>query len=300
FVFRSGLVMKPVFDRARSAPKRVIYAEGEDERVLRAVQATMDEGIAVPIVIGRPGVVETRLPRLGLRIRPDTDFERINPDSDQRYRDYWQTYHRLTERRGVSPDQARTVIRTNATAIAAVAVHRGDADAMLCGSTGNYRQHLKAVDQVISRAPGVRRLPALSLLILRSGSDFLCEASVNDDPAADEIVELTRMAAVEVRRFGIEPKVALLSHSSFGTADAPSAEKMRLALARLHEQAPDIEVEGEMHGDAAIDETIRARIFPNSRLKGAANLLVMPTLDAANIAFNLVKVLGEGLHVGPM
>ncbi|MFN4088362.1 MAG: NADP-dependent malic enzyme [Alphaproteobacteria bacterium] len=300
FVFRSGLVMKPVFERARNDPRRVIYAEGEDERVLRAVQAAIDEGVARPIVIGRPAVVETRLKRLGLRIRPDADFELINPESDQRYRDYWQTYHRLTERRGVSPDLARTIIRTNATAIAAVALRRGDADAMICGTTGGYRQHLKVVEEIIGRAPGVRRLSAISLLILQSGSYFLCDTYVNVDPSADDIVEMTKIAAAEVRRFGIEPKVALLSHSSFGTSDAASAEKMRLAMARLHEEAPDLEVEGEMHGDAALDPAIRARIFPNARLKGAANLLVMPTLDAANISFNLVKVLGEGLHVGPM
>ena len=300
FVFRSGLVMKPVFERARAEPKRVIYAEGEDERVLRAVQAALDEGVALPIVIGRPGVVDTRLKRLGLRIRPDADFELINPESDQRYRDYWQEYHRLTERRGVSPDLARTIIRTNATAIAAIAVRRGDADAMICGATGSYRQHLSVVEAVIGRAPGVRRLSTISLLILQSGSYFLCDPYVNDDPSADDVVEMTKMAAAEVRRFGIEPKVALLSHSSFGSTDAPSAVKMRAALARLHEEAPDIEVEGEMHGDAALDAAIRARIFPNSRLTGAANLLVMPTLDAANIAFNLVKVLGEGLHVGPI
>jgi len=300
FVFRSGLVMKPVFERARAEPKRVIYAEGEDERVLRAVQAALDEGVALPIVIGRPGVVDTRLKRLGLRIRPDADFELINPESDQRYRDYWQEYHRLTERRGVSPDLARTIIRTNATAIAAIAVRRGDADAMICGATGSYRQHLSVVEAVIGRAPGVRRLSTISLLILQSGSYFLCDPYVNDDPSADDVVEMTKMAAAEVRRFGIEPKVALLSHSSFGSTDAPSAVKMRAALARLHEEAPDIEVEGEMHGDAALDAAIRARIFPNARLTGAANLLVMPTLDAANIAFNLVKVLGEGLHVGPI
>ncbi|MET4700736.1 malate dehydrogenase (oxaloacetate-decarboxylating)(NADP+) [Constrictibacter sp. MBR-5] len=300
FVFRSGLVMKPVFERARAEPKRVIYAEGEDERVLRAVQAALDEGVALPIVIGRPGVVDTRLKRLGLRIRPDADFELINPESDQRYRDYWQEYHRLTERRGVSPDLARTIIRTNATAIAAIAVRRGDADAMICGATGSYRQHLSVVEAVIGRAPGVRRLSTISLLILQSGSYFLCDPYVNDDPSADDVVEMTKMAAAEVRRFGIEPKVALLSHSSFGSTDAPSAVKMRAALARLHEEAPDIEVEGEMHGDAALDAAIRARIFPNARLTGPANLLVMPTLDAANIAFNLVKVLGEGLHVGPI
>ena len=300
FVFRSGLVMKPVFERARKDPCRVIYAEGEDERVLRAVQAALDEGMARPILIGRPSVVEARLQRLGLRARPDRDFELVNPESDARYRDYWQTYHVLLERKGVTPDVARTVIRTNPTAIAAVAVKRGDADAMICGMQGRYDDHLRVIADVIGRAPGVRSFAALSLLILSSGSYFLCDTYVKPDPDAEEIVEATLMAARAVARFGIRPKVALLSHSSFGSAHTRSAAKMRAALRRLHEIAPDLEAEGEMHADAAIDESVRARIFPNSRLSGPANLLVLPTLDAANIAFNLVKAMADGLPVGPI
>jgi malate dehydrogenase (oxaloacetate-decarboxylating)(NADP+) len=292
--------MKPVFERARKDPRRVIYAEGEDERVLRAVQVVCDEGLATPIVIGRPTVVEARIARLGLRIRPERDFALVNPESDQRHKEYAQTYHRLLMRKGVPPDVARTVLRTNTTAIAAVAVQRGDAEAMICGIQGRYSDHLKVIGDVIGKAEGVREFSALSLLILPSGTYFLCDTYVTPDPSAEEIVAMTLMAATAVRRFGIEPKVALLSHSSFGSADTPSAIKMREALRMLHETAPDLEVEGEMHADAALDVEIRARIFPSSRLAGPANLLIMPTLDAANIAFNLVKAVGEGLPVGPI
>src|SRR5690606_28010830 len=226
FVFRSGLIMKPVFARARNEPRRVIYAEGEDERVLRAVQAALDEGLAQPILIGRPAVVESRIARLGLRLRPDHDVELVNPESDARYRDYWQIYHALMERKGVAPDIARTVMRTDPTAIAAVAIVRGDADAMICGVEGRYARHLRVIEDVIGRAPGVRTLGALSLLILSTGSYFLCDTYVNPDPTAEELVEMTVMAAREVERFGIVPKVALLSHSSFGSADTACAIKM--------------------------------------------------------------------------
>jgi len=300
FVFRSGLVMKPVFERARRDPKRVIYAEGEDERVLRAVQVVIDEGLARPILIGRPGVVESRCERLGLRLRQDQDFELINPESDPRYNDYWRLYHSLLERQGVTPDVARTVMRTSTTAIAAIAVKRGDADAMICGVEGRYDRHLRHIRSVLGLAEGVQDFSALSLLILSHGTYFLSDTYVSDDPSAAELVEMTLEAAKTVRRFGIEPKVALLSHSNFGSSDAASARKMREALRLLHERAPELETEGEMHADSALSEEIRQRIFPNSHLSGEANLLIMPTLDAANIAFNLVKVLGEGLPVGPM
>ncbi|MDX1711804.1 MAG: NADP-dependent malic enzyme [Rhodovibrionaceae bacterium] len=300
FVFRSGLVMKPVFERARRDPRRVIYAEGEDERVLRAVQVVIDEGLAKPILIGRPNVVENRCEKLGLRIRQGEDIELVNPESDPRYGDYWRLYHSLLERQGVTPDVARTVIRTNATAIAAIAVKRGDADAMICGVEGRYDRHLRHIRSVLGMADGVEDFSALSLLILSHGTYFLSDTYVSDDPSPEEIMEMTLEAAATVRRFGIEPKVALLSHSNFGSSDAPSARKMREALRLLHKSAPELEAEGEMHADAALSEEIRQRIFPNSRLNGEANLLVMPTLDAANIAFNLVKILGEGLSVGPM
>jgi malate dehydrogenase (oxaloacetate-decarboxylating)(NADP+) len=300
FVFRSGLLMKPVFERARQDPKRIIYAEGEDERILRAAQVVIDEGLARPILIGRPDVVENRIERLGLRMRLGEDVEIINPQSDPRYDTYWQTYHSLMERRGVQPDGARTVVRTNTTAIAALALYLGDADAMLCGVEGTYHWHLRHVSSVIGKADGVRDLSALSLLITPQGTYFLTDTYVTQDPSAEEIVEMTLQAAGAVRAFGIEPKIALLSHANFGNADSPSANRMRKAVRLLHHDHPDLEVEGEMHADAALSEDIRGRIFPNSRLKGAANLLVLPTLDAANISMNLAKILGEGLPVGPL
>ncbi|MGF1607942.1 MAG: NADP-dependent malic enzyme [Kiloniellales bacterium] len=300
FVFRSGLIMKPIFERARQGPVRLIYAEGEDERVLRAVQVVVDEGLAKPILVGRPRVVQTRLERLGLRLQAKRDFELVNPESDRRFKAYWQSYHALMERKGISPDAARTIVRTRNTVIAALAVKRGDADAMLCGVTGLYHRHLAHIRNVIGIEPGVLELSALSLLILPSGTYFLADTYVTPDPSAEEMAEMTLLAATHLRRFGIEPKVALLSHSNFGSSNAASARKMREALRLLHERAPELEVEGEMHGDAALNEATRAYIFPNSKLRGAANLLIMPNLDAANIAFNLVKELGEGLPVGPI
>ena len=300
FVFRSGLMMKPVFERAREDVKRVIFADGEDERVLRAAQAAIDEGIARPILIGRPPVVEVRIERLGLRLAKDVDYDIINPEQDDRYREYWETYHSLMGRRGVTPDAARTIIRTNTTAIAATAVKRGDADAMICGLAGDYAANLHEVEFVIGHAPGVRQLAALSGLILPTGAYFICDTYVQSDPTADDIVRMTMLAAGEIGRFGMTPKVALVSHSNFGGRDSPSALKMREALAKIKDLEPDFEVDGEMHADAALDEVIRRRVFPNSTLTGSANLLIMPTLDAANIAFNLVKAAGEGLHVGPI
>ena len=300
FVFRSGLLMKPIFERARRDPKRLIYAEGEDERVLRAVQVVIDEGLAKPILIGRPEVIAARIEQLALRIAEGRDFELINPQSDPRYDTYWQAYHRIMERKGTPPDVARTVVRSSATAIAALAVVLGDADAMICGVEGGYRHHLLLVGDIIGKAEGVRDLSALSLLILSKGTYFLADTYVSRDPNAEEIAEMTVLAAEHVRRFGIEPRIALLSHSSFGSTEAPSAVKMRRALQILHERQPELEVEGEMHADAALSEELRTRVFPNSRLKDAANLLIMPSLDAANIAFNLTKVLADGLPVGPI
>ena len=300
FVFRSGLMMKPVFERAREEVKRVIFADGEDERVLRAAQAAIDEGIARPILIGRPPVVEVRIERLGLRLTKDVDYDIINPEQDDRYREYWETYHSLMGRRGVTLDAARTIIRTNTTAIAAVAVKRGDADAMICGLAGDYAANLHEVEFVIGHAPGVRQLAALSGLILPTGAYFICDTYVQSNPTADDIVRMTMLAAGEIGRFGMTPKVALVSHSNFGGRDSPSALKMREALAKIQDLEPDFEVDGEMHADAALDEEIRRRVFPGSTLTGSANLLIMPTLDAANIAFNLVKAAGEGLHVGPI
>ncbi|MFO7189020.1 MAG: NADP-dependent malic enzyme [Pseudomonadota bacterium] len=301
FVYHSGLIMKPLFALAKQHPKRIVYTEGEDERVLRAVQIVVDEGLAKPILIGRPSVIESRIERYGLRIRPGVDFEIVNPEWDERYRAYWQEYYRLTQRRGVSVSYAKIEMRRRTTLIGAMLMHMGDADGMICGTFGFYGLHLHYIDQVIGRKPGVSAYYALNLLLLQQRTVFICDTYVNQDPTAEQICEMTLLAAQAVRRFGIEPKVALLSHSSFGTSDAPSAVKMREALALINERAPELEVEGEMHGDAALSERVREEVFPNSRLKGSANLLVMPTLDAANISFNLLKAsAGENITIGPL
>ncbi|WP_299616854.1 NADP-dependent malic enzyme [Pelagibius sp.] len=300
FVFRSGMIMKPIFQRAKEDPKRVIYAEGEDERVLRAVQVVVDEGLAQPILVGRPEVVSVRARRLGLRIKPGDDIDLINPQDDPRFRTYWTTYHELMQRKGISPEAAQEIVRTRNTVIAALAVKLGDADAMLCGTSGRYKRNLEHVGDVLGKAEGTRDFSALSLVILSSGSHFIVDTHVTTDPSAEELAEMTVLASHHIRRFGLQPKVALLSYSNFGSRNTPSPCKMRDAMAILHSQHPELEVEGEMHADAALSESIREKIFPNSKLKGAANLLVMPTLDAANIAFNMIKILGEGLSVGPI
>jgi malate dehydrogenase (oxaloacetate-decarboxylating)(NADP+) len=300
FVFRSGTIMKPMFQRAREAGKRLIYADGEDERVLRAVQVVVDEGLAQPIVVGRPAVVEGRLEELALRARPGEDFELVDPQDDPRYGDYWRAYHELMERKGATTDMSRTVVRTDATVIAALAVHLGHADAMLCGLEGGYHRHLRRIIDIIGMAEGVQDCSALSLLILTSGTYFLADTYVTSDPTAEELTEMALMSAEHIRRFGIEPKIALVSHANFGSSDTASSTKVREALRLLHERNPELEVEGEMHADVALDETIRDRVFPNSRLKGPANLLIFPNLDAANISYNLAKSLGAGLSVGPI
>ena len=301
FVYHSGLIMKPLFGAAKLAPKRIVYAEGEDERVLRAVQTVVDEGLAKPTLVGRPAVVERRIGRLGLRIRAGKEFELVNPEYDPRYRDYWTTYHRLTERRGVSPEYAKIEMRRRLTLIGAMLMHKGEADGMLCGTFGTHALHLQYIDQVIGLRPGVKHYAAMNALMLPEQMVFICDTYVTPDPDPENIAEMTVLAAEEVRRFGIVPKVALLSASNFGSVEIPSSKKMRQALALLAERAPDLEVEGEMHGDAALTEEIRLRVFPRSRLKGAANLLIMPTLDAANIAFNLLKTAaGDGVTIGPI
>ncbi|MCH8835171.1 MAG: NADP-dependent malic enzyme, partial [Proteobacteria bacterium] len=300
FVFRSGMLMKPVFEQAGRDPRRVVYAEGEDERVLRAAQAVVDDGLVRPILIGRPDVVGRRIEDLGLRIRPGKEFELVNPEDDPRYGEYWRLYHTLMGRKGVSADDARTIARTNTTVIAALMVKRGEADAMICGTSRQYGWHLRAVLDVIGLDEGVRDVSALSVLILATGTYFFCDTHVTPDPTTEELVEMTVMAAAAIRRFGEEPKVALLSHSNFGTADTASARKMRAAVALLGERVPELEVEGEMQADVALNEELRARIFPDSRLRGQPNLFIFPSLDAANSAFNLVKALGDGLPVGPI
>ncbi len=300
FVFRSGMLMKPIFERAKQDPKRLVLAEGESHRVLRAAQVLVDEGIAKPILVGRPDVIEMRIERLGLRIQPEKDFEICNPENDPRYEAYWRSYHALMERKGVSPGAARQIVRTNNTVIAATMLKRGEADAMLCGVIGRYDYHLRYMMDVVGKAPGVRDVSALSVLLLPKGTFFLVDTQVTHDPSAEELAEMTLLSAEFVQSFGETPKIALLSHSNFGADDSPCARKMRDALRMVREQAPDLEVEGEMQADAAIDEDVRNRVFPNSRLKGMANLLVFPDREAANSAFNLLKSLDNGLPIGPI
>ena len=301
FVYQSGLIMKPVFAAAKNAPKRVVYCEGEDERVLRAVQQVVDEGIARPTLVGRREVVETRIERLGLRLKAGADYDLVDPTYDPRYREYSEAYYTLAQRKGVTPQIARLEMRRRSTLIGAMLLSMRAVDAMLCGVVGRYDSHLRFVDHVIGLRPGVRNYAAMNALLLPNRTVFICDTYVNYDPTAEQIAEMTLLAAEEIRRFGITPKVALLSHSSFGAATTPTAIKMRRALELIEKLAPNLEVEGEMQGDAALSQEIRERVFPNARLKGNANLLVMPTLDAANIAFNLLKTAaGDGITVGPI
>ncbi len=301
FVYHSGLIMRPVFSKAKAAPKRVVYAEGEDERVLRAVQVIVDEKIAKPILVGRPAVLEKRIEKFGLRLTAGVDYDVVNPEYDERYRDYWRAYYELTARRGVSETYAKIEMRRRLTLIGAMMMHKGDADAMVCGTFGTHGLHLHYIDQVIGRRKGVKNFYAMNVLMLPKHTVFICDTYVNHDPTPAQIAEMTLLAAEEIRRFGLTPKAALLSHSSFGTSDAPSAVKMREALTLINQQAPDLEVDGEMHGDSALSESVRHTALPSSRLKGEANLLIMPTLDAANISFNLLKTTaGAGITIGPI
>ena len=301
FVYHSGLIMKPVFFKAKQSPKRVVYAEGEEERILRAVQFVVDEKLARPILVGRPQVLEKRIEKFGLRLKAGTDYDVVNPEYDERYRDYWREYYKLTARRGVSETYAKIEMRRRLTLIGAMMMHKGDADAMVCGTFGTHSLHLHYVEQVIGRRAGVNHFYAMNGLMLPKQTVFICDTYVNQDPSTAQIVEMTLLAAEEVRRFGLVPKVALLSHSSFGTSDAPAAVKMREALEHIRAQAPELEIEGEMHGDAALSADVRGAAFPGTRLKGDANLLIMPTLDAANIAFNLLKTAaGGGITIGPI
>ena len=301
FVYHSGLIMKPVFTAAKAAPKRVVFTEGEDERILRATQVIVDEGLAKPILIGRPPVVKRRIDRAGLRIKPGKDFDLVNPEDDPRFRDYWMEYHRLMERHGVSTQIAKLEMRRRTTLIGAMMIHKFEADALICGMIGAHGSHLEFLDHVVGKRKGVKNYYAMNLLMLPRRTIFICDTYVNVDPTAEQLVEMTQLASEEICRFGLVPKVALVSHSSFGNSDAPSAAKMRVAYQLIRSRMPDLEVEGEMQGDAALSEEIRVRAFPNTTLKGDANLLVMPTLDAANISFNLMKVVGgSGITVGPI
>lgn len=300
YFYRSNLVMGPVFDKAKSAPKRVAFAEGEEERVLRAVQIILDEGLAKPILIGRARVLEKRIKQLKLRMEIGKDIEICDPEDDPRYRDYWQHYHTLMERKGVTPNVAKTVVRTSTTVIAALMVERGEADALICGVVGQYLAHLKHLRQIIGLKDGVETPAALVGLIMGKGNLFITDTHVNHDPSVNQVTEMTLMAAEEMRRFGIEPNIALVSHSNFGTSNLPSARKMRDALAEIKDRAPALSIDGEMHADAALSEAIRNVAMPNSSLKGEANLLVMPTVEAASITYNAVKVMNEATVVGPI
>ena len=302
FVYHSGQIMRPVFAAAKAGPRRrIVYAEGEDERVLRAAQQVVDEGLAEPILIGRPEVLARRVERYGLRIRPGTDVEVVNPDWDERFRDYWTEYYRLTQRRGVSIPYAQIEMRRRNTLIGAMMMHRGEADAMLCGTFGTHDLHLHYIEQVIGLRAGVKHYYAMNVLIMPNRIAFVCDTYVNLDPSAEQIAEMTLLACEEIRRFGMVPKAALLSHSSFGSSNAPTAVKMREALGIISRIAPDLEIDGEMHGDAALNERVRNTVFPDARLKGEANLLILPTLDAANISFNLLKAAaGDGITIGPI
>jgi malate dehydrogenase (oxaloacetate-decarboxylating)(NADP+) len=300
FVFRSGFLMKSVFTAARENPKRVVYAEGEEERVLRAVQVVVDEGLARPILIGRRRVMESRIERLGLRLKVDEHFELCDPQDDPRYDEYWQLYHDLQARNGVSPDYARTVARTRTTVIAGLMVRRGEADAAIAGVVGRPQRHLRHALDTVGMREGTNTVAALTVLILDKGTIFIVDTHVHRERDAAEIAEMTMLAAEEVRRFGIEPKIALLSHSNFGSVESASALMMKEAVSILQKEHPGLEVEGEMHADSALVEEIRDRFYPDCRLEGSANLLVMPSLDAANISYNLLKVLGDGLSVGPI
>jgi malate dehydrogenase (oxaloacetate-decarboxylating)(NADP+) len=300
FVFRSGFVMKPVFAQAKTTMKRVIYAEGEDERILRATQVVVEEGLAQPLLIGRPAIVEARLERYGLSIKPGRDFELINPEDDPRYRTYVQALIDAAGRKGVTPEAARTLVRTNATVIAALAVQQGLADAMICGVEGRYMAHLRYIRDIIGLAPEAHIFAALTMVITQKGVYFLADTHINPDPGAPEIAEMAMQAATHVRRFGMEPKIALLSRSDFGSYDGASGPKLREALAIVRERMPGLEIDGEMNGESALLPAFRQRIYPHSRLTGEANVLIMPNIDAANIAYQMIKVLGDALPVGPI
>ena len=302
FVFASGTLMKPVYAIAKQAQhKRIAYAEGEEERVLRACQIVVDENLARPVLIGRPAVIEQRIERFGLRLRAGVDYDVVNVENDARYRELWQDYHQLMERRGVTEQLAKIEMRRRLSLIGAMLLRKGDVEGLVCGTWGTNPMHLNYIDQVIGKRPGAQCYAAMNALMLPGRQVFLVDTHVNYDPSAEQLAEITQMAARKMQRFGITPKAALLSHSNFGSSDQPSAVKMRQTLAILQEQAPWLEVDGEMHGDVALDSESRQRMMPRTTLLGDANLLVLPNIDAANIAYNLLKTAaGGGIAIGPM
>jgi malate dehydrogenase (oxaloacetate-decarboxylating)(NADP+) len=301
FVYQTGMFMRPVFNAAKAEKARVIYAEGEDERVLRAVQVALDEGIARPTLIGRPAVLEARIQRAGLRLKLGSDVAVIDPEDDPRFRQYWEAYHARMKRNGVTPEMAKSAVRRSNTAIGALAIELGDADAMICGMVGKFDRHLEQVRDLVGLAPGARQFAAMNALMLEQMTLFITDTFVNDDPSAEELADIAAMAAEEVRRFGLPPKLAFVSHSMFGSSTRPSALKMRRAHELFSAAHPEVECDGEMHGDAALSESVRQAFLPDSKLTGAANLLVLPTLDAANILFNVLKIsASQGVTIGPM
>jgi malate dehydrogenase (oxaloacetate-decarboxylating)(NADP+) len=304
FVYRSGTFMKPLFAQAKITHpdlKRIVYAEGEEERVLRAVQVIVDERLARPILVGRPAVLESRIQKFGLRLKQGVDFDVINPDYDDRYRDYWTSYYDLAKRKGVTEEYAKLEMRRRHSLIGAMMIKKGDADGMICGTFGTTQLHLHYIDQVLGKRPGTNVYAAMNVLVLPERQLVMVDTHVNENPNAEQLAEITIMAAEEMRRFGLQPSAALLSHSNFGSSNNESAQKMRAALALIRERAPDLEVDGEMHGDTALDTKMRKKLMPDSYLQRDANLLVMPNIESANIAYNLVKTAaGNGIAIGPI
>ncbi len=300
YVNHTNLVMQPVYSLAKKQKHKIIYSDAEEYHILQAAQIVLDEGIAEPVMVGRRSVIEKRIEKLGLRIQPDKDFEIVDPENDKRYHDYWTSYHKIMERSGVTPAGAKTVVRTNTAVIGALLLHKNEGDALICGPTGSYGFNLRHISNIIPLKDDVAKPASMNLLLLNKGNYFICDTYVNPQPCPSEIAEMTIMAAEEIALFGIKPKAALLSHSSFGSHYDEGAEKMKEAREILSRIAPDLEVDGEMHGDAAVDPAIRDIVFPNSTLEGVANLLVMPSQESANIAYNLIKSLGDGVSVGPV
>ncbi|MEM5297953.1 NADP-dependent malic enzyme [Burkholderia sp. JPY481] len=304
FVYHSGTTMKPIFQLARSVEpekKRIVFAEGEEERVLRAIQIVVDEKLAKPILIGRPAVIEQRIARYGLRLVAGQDYTVVNTDHDERYREFWQEYAKMMSRKGITTQMAKLEMRRRTTLIGSMMVRKGEADGMICGTVSTTHRHIHFIDQVIGKKPGAKVYAAMNGLVLPNRQIFLVDTHVNVDPTPEELAEITIMAAEEVRRFGIEPKVALVSHSNFGSSNAPSAQKMRDTLEILRERAPEMQIDGEMHGDVALDSNLRREVLPDSTLEGDANLLVLPNIDAANIAYNLLKTAaGNNIAIGPI
>ncbi len=301
FVYKTNLFMKPIFSQARKEPKRVVLSEGEEIRVLHATQELVSLGLAKPILIGRPSVIEMRLKKLGLQIQVGVDFEIVNNESDPRFKEYWKEYYNIMKRRGITQEQAQRAVISNTTVIGAIMVHRGEADALICGTIGEYHEHFSVVENIFGYCDNVRAAGAMNALLLPSGNTFVADTYVNDDPSVEELTEITLLAAETVRRFGIEPKVALLSHSNYGSSDSKAACKMRQTLENVRKRAPGLEIDGEMHGDAALVESIRMERMPDSPLKGSANILIMPNVEAARISYNLLRVSSsEGVTVGPV